>query len=349
MIPFQNPYKSRNNAKADRINENLEQFREDHPLSKKTDTQLLDALVKDEARSLYPYKNFSPDVQLWLRGLSASGIKILEDGFLEIQRWDNTGVNFEKPKKLPQRVDDIDAAIRMQDHILNGYITQDVSVEEDEHTIIDSLEETIEEANALFLEWKFAEESKKEEIKQKLANVVLALEKCRNEFKVRTRDKVMNVLRMKDGRGRENPSALAARTVGALNNLQKRIDEMGVIAPKIAFRKELLIFERRRSESLIRKAEAKISFVLRHTFFTRVGKNLRDEDICGLSNKLLEAEVVLAEVVVAPYFMRSNQALHLITILLELFAKKESATTKREEVIEIGKDIIAVLNGSRNP
>jgi hypothetical protein len=236
----------------------------------------------------------------------------------------------------------------MQDHILEGYISQDVSVKKDEHTTIDSLEEVIEEANALFLEWKYSSELQKEEIKQKLANVVLTLEKCRNEFKVRTKDKVKLVLRMKDSRGRDNPSALAARTIGALNNLQKRIDEMGVIAPKIAFRKELLIFERRRNESLLYKASAKMHFILRHSFFVRSGKALHDQDVKGLTDKLQETKELLEGVVVAPYFMRSNQALNSIILLQEIFAKKEVVMAKREEIIVISKDIIAVLDGPRN-
>ncbi len=332
------------------LNDKLEEFREAHPRSKRPDQEIVDGMVKDDARNLFPYKHFSPDTQEWLRNLSISGIKVLEDGYLEVRKWDNTGRHFGRPRRMFQRVDDIDAGIRMQDHILEGYITRKDSkkdnkekAREDESVRLDSIEEVIEEANSLFLAWKFAKQEDKEEVKQRLAQVILTLEKCRNEFKVRTKRQAQAVLRMKDSRGRDNPSALALRTVTALNNLQMRLQEIQDIAPKVALRKELLVLEKRRNEKLCFKAVAKLRFILRHVFFGKSPKSLRDSDATGLLGKVGEAKEALREVIISPYRERRNQVLFFLATLEDVMKSKESMTENREMIKKLLLDIIKML------
>jgi hypothetical protein len=346
MTPGQERKVYKDQEQAEIINQKVEKFHEDHPRSRKTDQEIAGEIIKDNARNLFPYKGFSPEAQTWLRNMSIAGVKVLEDGYIEVRRWDNTGKHFGKPKRMLQRIDDINAAIRMQEHVLEGYVTRvekKGGQKEDESDRLDSIEEVIEEANTLFLEWKFAKPEEKEEMKQRLARVILTLEKCRNEFKVRTKEQAKSVLRMKDSRGRNNPSALAARTVAALNNLQMRLQEIQDIAPKVALRKELLVLEKRRNEKLCFKAVAKLRFILRHVFFSRNSPVLRDADVTGLTGKVKEAKELLREVIVEPYKSRRNQALFFIATIENLLKTKHSAIRNKEELEKTIADVITIL------
>jgi hypothetical protein len=345
MTPNQERNIQNDLKEAQNINERVDGFYEDHPRSRKSDNEIADEIIKKEAHSLFPYKEFSEPTREWLRSLSAAGIKILEDGFVETRRWDNTGENFGKPKQVLPRTDDIDAATRMQEHILESYIARHEDKEnEDESTRLDSLEEVIEEAQKIFLDWKYAQPEQKEELKQKLADVMLSLERCRNEFKLKTKNQAQAVLPMKDSRGRDNPSALAARTVSVLNSLQDRLQEMHDIAPRVAFRKELLVIEKRRNESLCFKAGSKLKFVIRHVFFNKEAQTIKDSDVNGLLGKVRESKELLTEVVVSPYKARRDQALFFIASLEDMMKSKESMTDNKDTIKKILLDVVKILD-----
>lgn len=265
-------------------------------------------VVKDGIDTL---KKISEENKLWYENMRNAGIRILDGGFLEISRWDNTGKNFGKPKIMKQKVDGINSAIRMQDHILGLYRSEDEN-KKNEYSKVESMQEVIEYANDLLNRWGMVKPEDKKEMQQKLADVVLQLEKCKNEFKLEVKDQAEEVIKLKDKLDRENPSALAARTVASLNNLAKRMNELQLISPLIALRKEVLILEKRRSEGIIRKAEGLLSGVVHHSLFSLNSKTapearINDYEIDVLDRKLGQVLNILESIYVAPYFQKAEQ------------------------------------------
>lgn len=263
----------------------------------------------------------------WYENMRGAGVRVLTDGFLEISRWDNTGRNFAKPKLVKQKVDGINSAIRMQDHILHGYRSHDKGPD-NEYSKIESIQEVIEYANDLLNKWGTANQETKQDMQWQLADVVLQLEKCRNEFKLEVKDQAEAVMSLKDSRNRENPSALAARTVAALNNLSKRINEMHLIMPQMALRKEVLLLEKRRVEGVLRKADARLSGVLHHAVFSKNAKKapesrIRDYEIGELDNKIGQTLHLLGTVYVTPYFQRAEQVKFVLTTTKKSFKSKK--------------------------
>jgi ElaB/YqjD/DUF883 family membrane-anchored ribosome-binding protein len=244
----------------------------------------------------------------------------------------------------------------MQDNILALYRKENVKDDQtsneieqpkkqDELTTLDSIQEVVEEANRVLLVWKDASPERKEELKYQLADVVLMLERCRNEFKVKVGERARMVMRGRDSRGRENPSALAATTIGALNDLQKRIDQIGVIAPKIAMRKELLVLERRRSEKVLDKASTKLNAIINHQVF-RIGKPgiIKDYEVETLKKKADEVLEMLQEVYVAPYFQVKEQAKYFLEYILKPYLKNANTVTeKKKEIRHVIEDTKKIL------
>jgi len=339
-------YINKQHEEANNINEAVEEFFVEHPRSRKTDDEIADAIIKEEA-DLVPYRAIPEEHREWYQNMRSAGVRVLEDGFLEITRWDNTGKYADKPKLMKQKVDGLHSAIRMQDHILGGYCSTEESGN-DEYSKLESIQEVIEYANQLLNEWKEADTPTRQDLQLKLADVVLQLEKCRNEFKVDTRDKAQAVMKLKDSRGRENPSALAARTVGALNSLSERMNQMQLIAPQIALRKEVLILEQRRVERALRKANSMLSGVLHHSVFTtkpnsKPEQRIKEHEVVILDKKLGQVIHELESIYIAPYHQVAEQAIFFIASIKKLFRSKEDLVNNLEIISETLADIQDIL------
>lgn len=339
-------YITRKQEEATRINDAVDEYYDAHPRTKKSAGELADEIIKKDAAPI-PYRAIPEEQQDWHRNMNAAGVRALQDGFLEVTRWDNTGQYVEKPKKLKQTVADLPAAIRMQDHILNNY-RGETTERQSESAKLESIQEVIQYANHLLNEWKVADTETKQELQTELADVVLQLEKCRNEFKIEVRAQAKAVLPLTDSRGRENPSALAARTIGALNNLTERITQMRLIAPQIALRKEVLILEQRRLEKTLRRTDSLLSGVLHHSVFSERSNSLperriRDNEVAILETKLGQALHELESVYAAPYQQIATQARFFISRIKKLFHSKDSIINNREVIIETLADVQEIL------
>ena len=344
-------YISKKQEEATRINNAVDEYHDTHPRTKKSASELAAEIIKEEAAPI-PYRAIPEEQQDWQRNLNAAGVRALQDGFLAVTRWDNTGQYREKPKRLTQTVEDLPAAIRMQDHILNNY-RGETKESKSESTTLESIQEVIAHTNHLLNEWKVADADTKKELQTQLAEVVLQLEKCRNEFKVEARSQAEAVLPLKDSRGRENPSALAARTVGALNSLTERINQMRLIAPQIALRKEVLILEQRRQEKALRQAHSALSGVIRHRVFINKPNSTPEDRINGhevtiLDNKLGQALHELESVYAAPYQQIATQARFFISRIKGLFRSKDSIIHNREVISETLADVQEIIRTNPN-
>lgn len=306
-------YINKKQEEADKTDEAVDEYYE-RPRTDKSRSadDVAHEVIKDGDNRPISLEQIPLEERQWYENMRDAGIRVLDGGFLEISRWDNTGKNFAKPKLMRQKIDGINSAIRMQDHILYGYRSEGES-HSSEYSKIESIEEVIEWANELLNRWDTAKQEDKKDLQRQLADVVLQLERCRNEFKVEAKEQAAAVMELKDSRGRENPSALAARTVAALNNLSKRINEMHEIMPQMALRKEVLLLEKRRVEGVLRKADARLSGVLHHAVFSKNAKKspesrIKDYEVTELDSKIGQALHLLGTVYVAPYFQQAEQA-----------------------------------------
>lgn len=323
------------------INEAVDAYVE-RPLAKTSRSlnEVAHEIVKDKPHKEIRYENLSPSERQWMRSLNDAGVSLLTDGWVEVTRWDKRPGK--QPELIKQKVDGINSAIRMQDHILGRYDTDDER-ETGEYKELESIEEVIERANHLLRTWKGASAEEKAELEREITEVVLQLENCRNEFKLNTKGQMEEVLKFKDSKDRVNPGALAARTVSALYNIGQRLDELQVIAPSIAFRKEILVLERRRSESNIRKARSQVNAVLHHAVFSRTSRKkptelVRDDEVRFLDRDVNKALFLLDRIFCAPYKQQAEQA------RVALMAKvKENLTSKKALLLHI-RDVREALN-----
>ncbi len=282
-------------ARAVELNAEIIADRLKHPT--KTWSAIAFELIKKQ-RDLPIKPNFlSSQERLWLENLRNSGIKILTEGWLEISRWEKQAGK--KPKLILQKVKGINSALRLQDHILDKYNLGELLK-------ISSIEEIIYRANELLIGWPETDIVARQKIQKELAKVILQLEKCRNEFKKEVKTQAIKILLFKDASGRINPGAMAARTMAALNRLTKRLNELQIIMPLIAMRKELLIFEKRRLENLILKAAKSLRLIRCHPVFS--GKRIANYEPEILIIRINKTLSLLNTVLIFPYREQAEQA-----------------------------------------
>ena len=324
------------------INEKVEKFFDDHPRSKKTETWVADKAVKEQAVRYLSPAQIPEELQPWYANLRSAGVSILEDGFLEIPRWEGGKVQNGKIKPLHrQKVDGLPSAIRMQEHILNGYYNVDNKEEIDEYSKLESMQEVIEYANELLNQWRETDENDRTDLQMKLADVVLQLARCRNEFKLEVREQTEAVTKLKDSRGRDNPGALAARTVAAINRLTERFGQMQLIAPLIALRKEILELEERRIKGIFKQINTGLVLLQRHPVFQ--GKKESDKQIESLDRKLGQLLYKLDTVHIAPYLQQATQAKFFLEGIKKYFRSSDELGNNLELVISVLEDAQMIL------
>jgi ElaB/YqjD/DUF883 family membrane-anchored ribosome-binding protein len=310
-------------------------------------------IIKDEERPPIELKKLPDAERLWHRNMNSAGIRVLEDGYLEIPRWDKKGKDPEKPLLIKQTVEGLNTALRMQFHILDNY-RLDRKSKASEFSQLENIQEVIEQANALLLEWSLAEEEEKKELQQQLASIVLRLEKCRNDLKINVKEQSEKVMLLKDSLDRENPGALAARTVGALESIRKRFNQMQLIMPIIAMRKELLILEKRRIEGTKNKAAGLLRRVSRHPVFNEKTKKppelgIKDHEVKKLYEVIEQTLDLLDTILVSPYLEQARQTKEAIKEIKDLFSSKDNLVDHLTEVkIGLAKAIKVIESDVEN-
>jgi len=352
-MPEKFPNIDRKEEDAHRVDElvdaHFERPRKDKSRSK---SEVAHEIIKEKRSDQLDLSNFSPEEREWYENMRDTGIRVLKNGFIEVSRWDiaGSGESRKKSRKIKrwQRVDGINSAIRMQDHILKQY---HVGVEgnEGELSQLDSMQEVIENANDMLNQWNSASNNEKRNIQISLAELVLQLEKCRNEFKASIRERAGSVVGLKDSRDRENPFALAARTVGAINDLYKRMNELQIIIPTIALRKEILVLEKRRMSGNINKAAGHIQSLLRHPVFLdkkfkTPEQSIKDYEIPIMNRKIGQALHFIDSLRVLPYSQQAEQAKYFIqTKAKKYFSSKSKVVTNRGEIKDAFEEAHKIL------
>lgn len=341
------PHKKEIIEEAHRVNEQVDEYFENPKTRKdKTKDEVAHEIIKEMPSKPIGLRGLSKEEIGWLNNLREGGVKILTDGFLEITRWEREDGAI---IKIRQKVDGINSAIRMQDHILEQYGLQK-GKKSGEVEQLESIQEIIEKANRLLNHWKIAKPKEKEKIQQELADVILQLEYCRDEFKIKTKDQVEEVVTLRDSRERENPPALAARTISALNNLNKRLGEIQIIKPLIAMRREILVFERRRQESYIRRAANRVGMVLHHQVFSERADSNPERFIQDYEPEFLDQEIGraiynLEKVTVAPYKQLAEQVKFFLLQNVKKFLKsKRDIISNRNSIKDGLVDALNILN-----
>ncbi len=245
-------------------------------------------------RQIIPLKKNGTHEMQWLSTLADANILIVKGGWLQISRWKDG-------KKILQLIEGIDAAYRMQQHILDRYLMG----RRGEIAKINSLEDVVGQINLFLCNWaETKKQHRKNEVMNSIISVVLALERCQNFFKVDAHGQIEEVLFLEDGLQRENPGAMAAKTIASLNRLNDRRVEIEFIYPTIAFRKQILVLEIRRLQRRINKAKDKINFILR----IKPAKDAENIYVNKVVNFIKEVEKNLTTIWVSPFRERKIQA-----------------------------------------
>lgn len=341
-------YINKKHVEANVIDEKVDDFYEEHPRSRKSADTVAEEIIKDGDDLPIRINTVPEETGRWYQSMSDAGMRVLTNGFMDISRWEKDGPRKSvKHKLVRQKIDGLPSAIRMQDHIL-GLYREDTEERDSEHTKLESIEEIIAYANDLLNHWSEVDEVGKKELQQQLASVVLELERCRNEFKIEIKDRAEATMKLQDSRGRENPSALAARTVGALNSLTKRISEMQLIMPMVAMRKEMLVLEKRRVEKEMDKANSKLNLLLNHPIFKTDDKRapesrLKEHETTALQLRVQQAVEFLNTIHVAPYYQQAEQAKFFLREIFNLLNSQASILENVDRIRDKIKDVQFIL------
>jgi len=209
----------------------------------KTERDIFLESIKDLAYHHCDFPHLHP-LELWhYENLRRLGIRLLRGGVLEFNRTDRSA---NRENRLQFKMNNLDAAIRMQQHMLDQYLgsVEHIAGETDR---IEGLQTLAKEIRNLALSWKsFVNDSAMEpetllaKIKELASNIIEDLEKCRNPHKGQARDQARHLTEPYDSLNRINPGAQAARVTSLLAHLNKRLSEMDSIIPIILNRKKAL-------------------------------------------------------------------------------------------------------------
>jgi len=273
------------------------------------------------------------ELKEWWYNLGLAKISVLAGGWVKIMRWEDA--SGQEPRPIPQKIYGIYSALRMLDkHILRQYkmIRPRGEIAKLEHYA-----DVINQANLLLTNWGGASDNERRDIQHKLIELVLQLESCRNPHKKNIGKEVETVAQYQDARGRINPSAMAAKTVNALGQLAFRFEELHIIIPKMALKKELLTLEERRMSAAVKRAKTEISFMLKHRAFS--GKSYQEPELAIMAERMNFVRKNLKGNLITPFREQSSQGRYYLEQAKGKLLKGDLVQTKKllETVLNILK------------
>ena len=255
-----------------------------------------------------------------------AGIEISPEGFLNVRIWRKNDSSFSQAK---QKVKDIDAAIRMQEKILNRYLkTSDSRLSEKDLMYL--VQKIFQTAKNNFLFWNDLVFEKKEDMRKELRDLSSYLKDCINSEKRAIKNRAEAVAYLKDKLERDNPSALAARCVGAIQSSSKRLKGIDRIVFVISLRKKLLI--KKKAEVLLAMDRAvnilellvRVCPAKKTNYLYGIGKAigfLEDILVFPFSSSTTEAKIILRETLAGYYILSSDEILEKINLALRSLRK----------------------------
>jgi hypothetical protein len=200
---------------------------------------------KKASTKLMSFKYLSQIEKDWLDLLDKNGIKYLWDGRLVIYRWEKKK---EGLTKIPQIVKEIHSAIRMQDNILQKY-----NSEKSSQGRLHDIEKVLNYVHKLIENWLQADKEQKKFANLMIIKIIDRLSRCRDAQMQFIHKQLYAASNLKDCFGRDNPGAVAARLTASFAKLSERLENINLIASKIAFRRLLLAMEMERHDTLLMK------------------------------------------------------------------------------------------------
>lgn len=260
--------------------------------------------IKDPAYRQTDFSYLHPQERVCFEALRQTGIKPLTHGVLGFSRTDRTEG---QETKLQFKSADLNAAIRMQQHILDQYLgtVEDLAGETDR---IDGLKSLAEQIHALALSWKSligSEAASSEEllgqVKGLAEQIAADLGRSRNPRKTQARGQAKHLTEPHDSLDRLNPGAQAARAVALLNRLAERLAEISLIAPIILKRKLALEAKKKNITDSFGEATARLEALAA----SWPKKPLTADD---LRTQLGQVLFVLGQASILPYRAQADQA-----------------------------------------
>jgi len=234
----------------------------------------------------------------WRAHFLSVGVKFLENGWVALSFWaEGTKNKVRRWKGLT----DIFSAIRSQEHTAYFYTSTD-----GEQKKIFTIEEVLEETNALLTTWIKASQSERINVGKKLFSTLKLLDGCRNEYKKQVLSQLETIIGFRDSLGRINPGAMATKTIATLGLLYKRSEAAEIIPAKAILRKKMLEWEKERLDILFIFCAGQINLFSKHQAF--FGKGLAEIQATALDNKIKQVIELLDTAFSSPYWERSNAA-----------------------------------------
>lgn len=206
---------------------------------------------------------------------------------------------FENGAPRPCDYEDILAAIRAQDHIIEGYLSKEFRL--GETAIIREIEKTVNKTRDLCLIWRLVSEAEVYSMDKQIKSAEALLTLSRNQFKVATHDQLLAMAGFMDKTGQLNPGATAARATASLDRLQKRQTQINENAIFSAQRKLVLLNEKEQMKLNLISALTKTKYL--HDYFEDLVTSLKEH----LYRLINEIQYSLSSVWLSPYSSNSRK------------------------------------------
>ncbi|MBU1110422.1 hypothetical protein KKB83_02305 [Patescibacteria group bacterium] len=192
--------------------------------------------------------------------LAAAGVRPARDGRVVISRWFPTAHSWWR-RLGSQIVEDLPAAIRMQEHIESKYEAREILQ-------IAAFISTAHDIEARLWRWKELSGAERDQIKTDFARLAQRFGTFQNEWKLRAGGHFDKAKSLIDSLGRTNPPSRAIMARAAVCNLCQRLEnQISIIRGKIAARKKALQIEQERIRKVIRQTTGAVNSMLNTSLF----------------------------------------------------------------------------------
>jgi hypothetical protein len=257
----------------------------------------------------------------WGKVLAEAGIYPGKNGKVVITRWNPTSEPWQR-SPIEQTVDNLEAAIRMQQHIEDNYIAQELP----------EIQQFLTEASLIesdLWNWKNLDEAERQRLIIRFDHLAKRFSSFRNEWKLSAGAIFYRAKTLRDSLGRKNPTSRAIMTRSAVTNLIHRKRGIDAIRIVIASRKLILQLEKNRSEVLLNQTAAELTVLVNnHPFFRRSGVTPKQKE--DLINRLQQLATEVRTIRFQPYFDRSIKVANLILAGQKSVRKSEGNVAKDE-------------------
>jgi hypothetical protein len=239
--------------------------------------------------------------------LAYYNIEIAKNGSLVMHRFRKGKEELKEIVQIFRAEDAIDAAIRAQQHIVDGYKganSQDIIGEIQK---LAGIQEVLQNANNLLCNWHNFSPREIWDMEEKVSAVIESLKHCSNVYKVLVREQMKNFSGIQDSREIVNPPAIAAKTAAAIAKIIRRGDEVDNLFVRNVIKQQALKIEKLHEEMNIKHACLLLKAVI-----ASPDKTLDNYGMIEL--KINQALDHLRSAWAKPYFIQAEKAQAIINL-----------------------------------